>query len=50
MKDAIKRAVELYKDKKKWKAFIKAVMEVDFSWDVSAEKYMDMYKNVSNEY
>lgn len=50
MKDAVKRAVELYKDAKKWKALTKAIMDVDFSWDVSAEKYMDLYKDVSNEY
>ena len=50
MKDAVKRAVELYKEKKKWKSLVKAVMDVDFSWDVSAEKYMDLYKNVSEEY
>ncbi len=50
MKDAVKRAVELYSDKKKWKALVKTVMDVDFSWDVSAEKYMDLYKDVSSEY
>ena len=50
MKDAVKRAVELYKDAKKWKVLTKAIMDVDFSWDVSAEKYMDLYKDVSNEY
>ena len=50
MKDAVKRAVELYKEKKKWKALVKAVMDVDFSWDASAEKYMDLYNNVSGEY
>ena len=50
MKDAVKRAVELYLDKKKWKALVKTVMDVDFSWNASAEKYMDLYKNVSSEY
>jgi len=50
MKDAVKRAVELYFDKKKWNTLVKTVMEVDFSWNVSAEKYMDLYKNVSKEY
>ena len=50
MKDAVKRAVELYKEKKKWKALVKAVMDIDFSWDASAEKYMDLYNNVSGEY
>ena len=50
MKDAVQRAVDLYFDKKKWKALVKTVMDVDFSWNVSAEKYMDLYKNVSSEY
>jgi starch synthase len=50
MKDAVKRAVELYFDKKKWNTLVKTVMDVDFSWNASAEKYMDLYKNVSKEY
>ncbi len=50
MKDAVQRAVDLYFDKKKWKALVKTVMDVDFSWNASAEKYMDLYKNVSSEY
>jgi len=50
MKDAVKRAVELYSDKKKWNNLVKAVMDVDFSWNASAEKYMDLYKDVSSDY
>ena len=50
MKDAVQRAVELYYDKKKWKILVKTVMDVDFSWNASAEKYMDLYKNVCSEY
>ena len=50
MKDAVKRAVELYSDKKKWNTLVKTVMDVDFSWGASAEKYMDLYKDVSSEY
>ena len=50
MKDAVKRAVELYSDKKKWNALVKTIMDVDFSWNASAEKYMDLYKDVSSEY
>ena len=50
MKDAVKRAVELYSDKKKWSTLVKTVMDVDFSWNASAEKYMDLYKDVSSEY
>lgn len=49
MKDAVARAVELYKDKKKWSALVKTAMETDFSWNVSANKYIEMYRNVVNK-
>lgn len=48
MKDAVARAVELYHDKKKWTALVKTAMETDFSWKVSANKYIEMYRNVIN--
>ena len=49
MKDAVARAVELFMDKKKWSDLLKKVMETDFSWSVSAKKYMDLYRNVANK-
>ena len=49
MKDAVERAVDLYKDKKKWASIVKNAMETDFSWSVSAKKYIDMYQNVINK-
>ena len=49
MKDAVARAVDLYKDKKKWSALVKTAMETDFSWNVSANKYIEMYRNVINK-
>jgi len=43
--DAVKRAVSLYKDDKKmWTATVKKIMEYDFSWDISAKKYISLYK------
>lgn len=43
--DAVKRAVSTYSsDKKKWTALVKKVMKFDFSWAVSAEKYVGLYK------
>ena len=48
MKDAVKRAVDLYKDQEKWNALLKKAMEVDFSWNASAKKYLDMYREISN--
>lgn len=49
MKDAVARAVDLFKDKKKWAELVKKVMEIDFSWSVSAKKYMDLYRNIANK-
>lgn len=50
MKDAIWRAVDLFKNGKKWEALVKKIMNIDFSWNVSAEKYMDMYRDVASRY
>ena len=49
MKDAVARAISLYHDKKKWNKLQKAVMETDFSWNVSAKKYIELYRNVANK-
>ena len=48
MKDALGRAVELFKDKEKWIALTKKVMETDFSWNVSAKKYLELYNELAN--
>lgn len=50
MKDAIWRAVDLFKNGKKWEALVKKIMNIDFSWNVSAEKYMNMYHDVASRY
>ena len=50
MKDAVARAVELFKDKGKWAALTKQVMEVDFSWSASAKAYLKLYSDLSKEY
>ncbi len=50
MKDAVARAVELFKDKQKWKMLTKKVMETDFSWSASAKEYLKLYKDLENEY
>lgn len=50
MKDAVSRAVELFRDKEKWLELRKKVMEVDFSWKASADKYIELYKEVASEY
>lgn len=46
MLDAVKRAYALFKDKKKWSSLVRYAMNCDFSWDVSAEKYIELYKNL----
>ncbi len=49
MKDAIGRAVELFKDGQKWNDIVRKIMNIDFSWNCSAEKYVDLYKNLVGE-
>jgi starch synthase len=44
--DALKHAVELYKDKKTWKKLMLNGMKSDFSWDRSAEEYIKIYESV----
>lgn len=46
MLDAVKRAVELYYDKPNWRKLRKNAMEKDFSWNSSADKYINMYKEL----
>ena len=43
MLDAIIRAVDLYGDEEQWTVLRANAMKVDFSWSVSAKKYLDMY-------
>ncbi len=46
LKDRIFAAIELHKNKDAWKKLVKKVMKEDFSWNVSAKKYIEMYKNL----
>ncbi|MBZ9578361.1 glycogen synthase [Patescibacteria group bacterium] len=41
---AIVRALETYKHKKIWQELMKRAMKADFSWEVSAKKYFELYK------
>jgi starch synthase len=43
---AISRAAVLYKDTKQVQLLRKRMMALDFSWDVSAKQYMDLYKSL----
>jgi len=40
----IVRAVEIHKNKKIWNTLVKKTMRMDFSWKVSAEKYIGLYR------
>ncbi|TAN52990.1 MAG: glycogen synthase, partial [Methylococcaceae bacterium] len=44
--DTIKRAVDLYRDQRKWKTLRKNCMSKDFSWERSAEAYREVYLKV----
>jgi len=39
----IKQAVTLFKDKKAWAGLVKNAMHLDFSWEKSAKKYLELY-------
>ncbi len=41
--DRISAALEIYHDSDKYEKFVAKIMDTDFSWGVSAQKYMDMY-------
>jgi starch synthase len=41
---ALVRAFENFRDKKKWQELTKRAMLKDFSWDSSAEKYLELMR------
>lgn len=43
MLKALERAVKLFRDKKRWAKLAKNAMKQNFSWEVSAEKYLKLY-------
>ena len=46
---AVKRAVDVYDDKKAWKELMLRAMGYDFSWRHSAEQYLKLYKKLMGE-
>lgn len=46
---AIKRSLELYKNKKEWQQLTKRAMGYDFSWESSAKEYMRLYKKLLSQ-
>jgi starch synthase len=47
---AVVRAMEIYKDQTVWKKIIKRAMQLDFSWKMSAQKYVDLYRKVVEQH
>ena len=43
---AIVRALEAYKRKITWQSLIKRAMSANFSWEASAQKYLNLYKKL----
>ena len=45
--EAVKRALELFRNPKRWKQLQQAGMRRDFSWDASAREYVKVYEGVA---
>ncbi len=41
---AVKRAINVFKNKEKWERLMKNCMKEDFSWEKSAKKYIKLYE------
>jgi len=48
MLKAVWRAISSYKDKKSFKKIVLRAMKQDFSWQVTADKYLEIYKSLIN--
>jgi len=44
--DAIKRARQIYRDRRLWTRLMKRAMACNFSWDVSAQRYEALYREL----
>jgi len=45
--NALNRAMRLHADTKRMKQVRKKMMELDFSWDRSAQTYLDLYNSIN---
>jgi starch synthase len=43
---AVKKAARLYREPVKWKALMTNAMKEDFSWDRSAQRYVELYRTI----
>jgi starch synthase len=46
--DAVRRALQVYQNRERWKALMRKGMGQDFSWRRSAERYLDLYQSLLN--
>ncbi|HHU91063.1 MAG TPA: glycogen synthase GlgA [Clostridiaceae bacterium] len=46
MKDAVARAIEIYRNKDEWEKLIRRCMNQDFSWQNSAKEYKNLYEGM----
>jgi len=46
---ALRRAIELYRQPKKWKSLMQTGMGQDFSWRASAAKYLALYREITRK-
>lgn len=44
--ETVKKAIDTYRDKKKWFALVKKAFTYNFSWDESAKKYIQLYEKL----
>ena len=49
MLDAIRRAAQVYEDKKAWNKLMKRAMECDYSWSASADMYIEAYSELIHQ-
>jgi starch synthase len=48
MSAAIRRALAIYSDPVQWRALMIRAMSQDWSWDRSAQEYMQLYQKIQN--
>jgi starch synthase len=46
MMKEVKRAIKTYDNKKLWQKIMRSGMKSDFSWDLSAKRYIELYKTI----
>jgi starch synthase len=49
MMHVLEDALVLYHNKKAWDALVTRVMQMDFSWEASADRYVELYRSMLSE-